>query len=171
MGTRRLSMGVAVVIAALAITAASAGACGWIILSSRDLTDLQTTQINVTDGAHGRVTAIRSRNGQTRVSFMVTGLDRLARGSTFGAHVHTGPCVAGDGAAAGPHYTVTGTAPLNEREVWLDFTVGPGGVARAVATVNFTILPGGARAIVVHALPTAPDGTAGPRMACIPVDF
>lgn len=171
MGTRKLSMGVIVVIATLAIGTLSAAACVWRIQSSRDLTDLQTTEVNVTDGAHGRMSAIRLPHGKTRVSLRVTGLDRLARGSTFGAHVHVGPCVEGDGVAAGPHYTVTGDAPLSQREVWLDFTVGRRGVARAVATVDFTIAQGGARAIVIHALPTAVDGTAGPRMACIPVDF
>ncbi|MEJ7582581.1 MAG: superoxide dismutase family protein [Acidimicrobiales bacterium] len=164
-------MGVVAILATLTITAVGAAASGWMIQSSRDLTDLQTTELNATDGAHARMKAVRLSHGRTRVRLMVTGLDRLASGSRFGAHVHTGPCVEGDGVSAGPHYTVTGSAPLSEREVWLDFTVGRGGTARASATVDFVIPQGGARAIVVHAMPTAVDGTAGPRMACIPVDF
>jgi hypothetical protein len=92
-------------------------------------------------------------------------------GRTFGAHVHTGPCVSGSGVEAGPHSRVTGTAPLDQREIWLDFVVTAGGHAQSTAERPFVLVPGGAKSIVIHANPTAPDGTAGARLGCIGLEL
>ena len=99
-------------------------------------------------------------------------MDRTAVGTRYGAHVHVGPCVAGDGAAAGPHYNSTGGTTIDpSTEVWLDFTVRSNGTAVAVSAVPFVIPSGGAQSIVIHALATMPNGTAGARLACLPLEF
>lgn len=88
--------------------------------------------------------------------------------------LHVGPCVTGDGAAAGAHYNVSvlrGDVPPvvnDETEVWLDFTVTRSGRGHAVATVPVVPAPGN-RAIVIHQEPTAGNGTAAARLACLPV--
>ncbi len=141
-----------------------------------NLTDLQPASADPTDGATARALAV-GHHGRTLVVLHLRGLDRSAAGRTFGAHVHTGACVPGDGAAAGPHYNhdvATGVSPAtvsNETEVWLDFTVTRGGSATAVAHVPFTIAPGAAGAIVLHQSPTDHSGAAGPRLACLPMGF
>jgi Cu/Zn superoxide dismutase len=97
----------------------------------------------------------------------------------LGAHVHVGSCVAGDGAAAGPHYNSTGIPPVavsDRTEVWLDFVIDSNGTAQAETTVPFLIAVGGAGSLVIHAAETSsgplpPAGTAGPRWACLPVQF
>jgi hypothetical protein len=105
-----------------------------------------------------------------RVHLIVRGLDRNAAGMAFGAHVHIGPCVEGDGAAAGPHYN-SGGPPSPDTEVWLDFTVTNGGSGIGRTVVPFLIPPGGAASVVIHAMPTDPTGAAGARQACLPVEF
>ncbi len=104
----------------------------------------------------------------------VRGVDPSAAGTTFGAHLHEKSCVAGDGAAAGPHYNtdlIAGILPpvvSPTTEVWLDLAPTAAGEGRAVAKVPFVPEPG-ERSIVIHADPTAPNGTAGPRLACLPL--
>jgi Cu-Zn family superoxide dismutase len=111
------------------------------------------------------------RAGQTTVTLKVQGLDHAAAGTVLGAHVHAGSCVAGDGAAAGPHYN-NGGGISDETEVWLDFTIQANGTGAATTTVPFTIPPGGAGAVVIHAMHTDHGtGLAGPRWACLPVEF
>ena len=79
------------------------------------------------------------------------------------------------GATAVPHYTHPDPAPtLEDREIWLDFTVEPGGTAHAKATRPWTFVPTataplGAQSVIVHAMPTDPFGVAGTRYACIDV--
>lgn len=105
-----------------------------------------------------------------------SGIGAAAEGGTFGAHLHVGPCVAGNGAAAGAHYNtdlVAGTLPplheiSEDTEVWLDLTVEDG-AATSTASVPFVPLPG-ARSVVIHALATDHHtGLAGGRLACLPV--
>jgi hypothetical protein len=148
-----------------------------VIHSHAPLSDLQLTVADPTDGASGRATAVTG-HGHTLVVLHLSGLDRSAAGRTFGAHVHTGACVAGNGPAAGPHYNhhvATGITPVEfseETEVWLDFTVTPAGTASAIARVPFVIPTGAAGAIVLHQDETAPGtGVAGPRLACLPLVF
>jgi hypothetical protein len=62
------------------------------------------------------------------------GINRSAAGEEFGAHLHVGPCVVNDGAAALAHYNT-------------DVLAG-----RTPARID----------------PTT-DGTAGSRLACLPV--
>ena len=99
-----------------------------------------------------------------------------ADGQTFGAHLHLGPCVAGQPAAALGHYNTDVLAGVvspetNERtEVWLDVTVDDGS-GTATASVPFVPSPG-ERSIVIHAVATDHDtGTAGARLACLPVEW
>jgi hypothetical protein len=104
---------------------------------------------------------------------VVHGVDRRQAGRTFGAHLHNGPCRAGQGAAAGAHYNHTGTPPtaVNDQvEVWLDFAVNSGGNGQSVAHVPFVPTPG-QRSVVIHELPTSPDAKAGDRLACLPVEW
>lgn len=124
-------------------------------------------------GARGVVVLV-SHGARTTVRLHVTG-SKPASG-TFGAHLHTGPCVAGDGAAAGPHYNtdvIAGRKPARmdrEREIWLDFTVSPTGAATATTVVPFAPTPGN-RSIVIHQEPTNSHGAAGARLACLPLTW
>ena len=115
------------------------------------------------------------RRGFTIVRLKVEDLNRAAAGTHLGAHVHVGPCVAGNGGAALAHYNAsTATPPVisDQTEVWLDFEISRKGKGRAEAVVPFVIPPGGAMSVVIHALQTNPDdGLAGPRWACLPVQF
>ncbi|MDQ6837904.1 MAG: hypothetical protein M3137_06100 [Actinomycetota bacterium] len=163
---------------ALAIGAAGLGLAGpasadpSVIEASGPLSDLAPKTVNPTDGTSAEVFAIND-GSSTTVLMVLSGLDPAAEGQTFGAHVHTGPCVDGDGGRAGPHFN-TGDTPSPSTEVWLDFTVLPGGWAVSQTTVPFTIPAGGAQAVVIHAQPTqtgANPGVAGPRLACLPVAF
>lgn len=136
--------------------------------SKAALSDLSTVS-SATDGAWAVATAAVG-SAQTTVTLSVKQLDLGATGTTFGAHVHIGPCVPGDGAAALGHYNHGGSASP-QTEVWLDFTATDGGTGHATAVVPFAIPPGAARSIVIHALPTAPDGSAGARLACLPLEL
>lgn len=141
-----------------------------VVTSSAVVSDFAPLVANPTDGARATVIAAEKGNRSSFV-FIVTGMS-AAPGSRFGVHVHTGPCVAGDGAAAGPHWRTSPTDPADAlHEVWLDFTVRKGGYATSKAKVPFVIPDGSAQSIVIHALPTAVGGGAGPRLACLPVAF
>ncbi len=143
-----------------------------VVRAAGPLTDLSSAP-DPTDGAHGRLVAVTRGDGTTHFVFVVTGLDPDAAGTRLGAHVHVGPCVAANGAAAGPHYnTGAGGPPSPENEVWLDFTIRRGGVGYAHVVAPFEIAPGDARSVVIHALPTQEGtGLAGARLACLPVEF
>jgi len=157
-------------LALFAVVAVSAPAGASTFIKARgSLSDLAPTVANPTDGASAKVLAVPLRD-RTVVALFVRGVDRSAAGMTFGAHVHTGPCVEGDGAAAGPHYN-SGGAPSPTTEVWLDFKVTPGGFGFAITVVPFVIPPGGANSVVVHEMPTDSMGMAGTRLACLPVAF
>jgi len=146
-----------------------------IVVAQGPLTDLQPATSEPLDGARA-VLVMRSGDGATTVFLQVTGIDRTAAGRDFGAHLHVGPCVAGNGAAAGPHYNtdvLAGRVPPRvdaTTEVWLDFTVGISGTATAIAEVPFVPVPG-ERSVVIHRDPTDAQGVAGPRLACLPVSW
>jgi Cu/Zn superoxide dismutase len=154
---------------------AAASPQGRVALAKGPLTDLRPTMQDPTDGA-GALFVAAPRAGGTVAVLVVRGLAPEAAGRTLGAHVHVGPCVEGSGAAAGPHYNTEAMAgdPAPEAsprtEVWLDITVGPGGTGTAVARVPFRVEPG-TRSVVVHERATDEAGTAGPRLACLPVRF
>jgi hypothetical protein len=133
------------------------------------LSDLQPTTAAPLDGARA---TLRLTLGSTRSAYVLTvkGIGRSAAGTTYGAHLHTGPCVPGDGVAAGPHYN-SATPPVidDEHEVWLDFSVKRDGTGRASTVVPFVPVHA-ARSVVIHEMATDHDtGIAGARLACIPV--
>ena len=160
--------------AGLAVGTGPAGAATTFVQSHGALVDLAPSAANATDGATASLWAVAGGGGTTFWVFL-RGLDPEAVDTTYGAHIHVGPCVAGNGAAAGPHYNSDGGGPTPENEVWLDFTVLPGGYGYAVTTVPFEIEPGDAQSMVIHLQPTqhggSTPGAAGGRQACLPVEF
>lgn len=170
-GTRRFGwLSAAAVAAWLAVGVGPAAAASTFVQAGGALRDLQPGTANATDGATATYYAVQAGGESTHI-LVVRGLSSASVGTTFGAHVHVGPCVAGNGALAGPHYNSDGGPATAENEVWLDFTVLPGGYGVARTTVPFVIDSGDAQAVIIHALPTAPGGAAGGRQACIPVSF
>lgn len=171
---------VAAVAAALTLQVATPASAATVrARGAGELRDLQLTTDQPTDRATAQVVAYES-NGSTTVVLKVQGLDHGAAGTTLGAHVHTGLCVAGSGAAAGPHYNSNGGLATALNEVWLDFEIQANGTGWATATVPFVIPAGGAGAVVIHRDETStgpppvtspPAGVAGPRLACLPVQF
>ena len=170
-----VALGVAVPVVVLALQPAQAGSGDGegAVVAVDDLRDLQTGRVDALDGATAGLTVVE-HDGTTSFTLRLQHVQKTARESVFGAHLHTGPCVAGNGGAAGPHYnadTVAGDATpeiSRDTEAWLDFQVNAGGAGHALVTVPFEIEPG-QRSVVVHARPTASDGTAGDRLACLPV--
>ncbi|GAB2648743.1 hypothetical protein GCM10009743_25460 [Kribbella swartbergensis] len=146
-----------------------------VVTAHDNLRDLAPTAGGPFDRARALAVLV-SHGGSTLAIFQVRGIGRSAAGRSFGAHLHTGPCVTGDGAAAGPHYnadTVAGKVPPRVNpttEIWLDFTVSPSGAGNAMTVVPFTPLPGN-RSIVIHEKPTDHHGAAGSRLACLPVSW
>ena len=140
--------------------------------NSDPLRDLQPTVTNAFDGASASVVMVGLRSSVFYLE--VRNVHTAAAGQRFGAHLHTGPCVAGDGNAAGPHYNVqslAGVTPAainDDTEVWLDFAVSRRGTARSSTTVPF-VPAEGERSIIIHAEPTMDNGMAGARVACLPL--
>ncbi len=173
--TRRFGWLATVAVAAgLVVGTGPAGAATLYIEAGGKLADLAPSAANVTDGASADLWAVQSDGGSTYFLY-VSDLNPAFEGTTYGVHIHVGPCVAGNGAAAGPHYKTDGGIPTPENEVWLDFTVLPGGFGYSIANVPFTIEPGAARSMVIHLEPTQEGGptpgAAGARQACLPVNF
>ena len=139
------------------------------------LRDLQPTTVEPFDGARAKLRML-SENGHTWFTLRVRGIDRSAVGHEFGAHLHLGPCVAGDGAAALGHYNtdvLAGITPPrvdDTTEVWLDFLVERNGTARSVTYVPFVPIAGD-RSVVIHEHETDVAGVAGNRLACLPVTW
>lgn len=172
------SLGVALGVAALGLGLAGPtayAASGGAVFVSGALSDLQPTTSEPLDGANAQLT-MAAHDGSTTFELRLFDINRSASARTFGAHLHFGPCVAGNGAAALGHYNtdvVAGVSPpqIDETtEVWLDFVVNPAGNATAVTTVPFVPTPGN-RSIVIHRDPTNSAGVAGPRLACLPVSW
>ncbi len=171
MSLRILAMGAmasSLVVGGATIAVAGPGGPAPVVHAAGALQDLSPLP-NPTDGARAKFVAIAGPTG-THAVLVVKGLDPAKVGTTLGAHVHTGSCVAGAPATAGPHYNSGGPADA-QHEIWLDFTILPGGIGVAQTTVPFTIAPGAAKSVVIHAMATGPGGIAGPRLACLPVQF
>ncbi|MEO6510360.1 MAG: hypothetical protein ABIO16_05155 [Nocardioides sp.] len=136
-----------------------------------DLVDLSAATPDPFGDATAHLVMTPTGRGTT-FHLRIHGIDPAVLGESYGAHLHVGPCVEGNGAAAGPHYNVTAANPpvvvSDQTEVWLDFTVVGDGTGAGDATVPFVPVPG-ERAVVVHAEGTAPNGTAGARLVCLPV--
>lgn len=132
-------------------------------------------------GSTAQVTVTRVANG-LQVRLAVTGM--LPR-RTYGAHLHTKPCVPGAPAGAGPHYqhnadpkasasppSVDPSYANPRNEVWLDFTADRTGAATTTAVLPWSfdeLKP--PRSVVVHTSRTRTEegfaGTAGDRVACL----
>lgn len=148
---------------------------GTVAVDAGPLSDLRP-DTDPTDGAAARLMIVRGLVVSI-ATLEVSGLDPAAAGHSYGAHVHTGPCVAGDGAAAGPHYNhdqATGREPARisaGTEVWLDITVDGNGRGHASTLVPFGVPTAGdgIGSIVVHEHPTDHAGMAGGRLACLPL--
>jgi superoxide dismutase, Cu-Zn family len=132
---------------------------------------------DVFDGARATVMMI-GMNGSTFFRLNVRGVDESADGNKYPAHVHEGPCVAGDGGAAGPHYNIQKEEKLPapyevsaQTEVHLDFEVNSDGSARVTVNAPFVVKPG-ERSIVFHTdKPPVPPATSPARLACIPLNI
>jgi Cu/Zn superoxide dismutase len=132
--------------------------------------DSATALVKITETADGTTYWIR-----------VKGIDAPSD-AEFGAHLHTGPCIEGNGTAAGPHYNAdvasgkTGADVVvsSATEVWFELTPNENGVAVDSTEVLFvpTDFHGDQEmSIVIHAHSTDDMGVAGPRQACLPLDF
>lgn len=130
-----------------------------------DYTYGQTTEFS---NATAEVQVVTTGTGGSMITLHVRGADAVA-GRTFGAHVHQAPCGI-DGSAAGGHYQHAATGDLEGREVWLDFTVNASGNGHAEARRPWVVDQNTQRSVIIHAAPTATDGTAGARLACIDLD-
>lgn len=158
------------------LTAAPALALGGpLIRTGGLLSDLAPAAAGPFDGARARAQIVESGQASHAV-LTVKGIGAAAEGQTFGAHLHDGPCVAGDGAAAMGHYNshvhgaITPAEISDRTEIWLDFTVLDG-AGTGTASVPF-VPESGSRSVVVHAMPTnALTGGAGPRLACLTVSW
>ncbi|MBI1844180.1 MAG: hypothetical protein HYR89_06190, partial [Actinobacteria bacterium] len=133
---------------AVLLAATPAGAAVTSITAVGPLRDLSPAA-DPTDGARAVVRSLATSAGTT-VRLSLRGLDPAFAGVEYGAHVHVGPCVAGDGVAAGSHYNSTGVPGTEGRivsdqtEVWLDFVIDGKGRASSKAKVPFVIPKGGA---------------------------
>jgi hypothetical protein len=134
------------------------------------------------DSTHAKVTIVQDTDS-TRFSIKITGIDISASGVLVGAHLHTGPCVEGNGAAALGHYnrqmvpagTLTNyadTVKSPSTEVWFDLVPSEeDGAAAFETTAPFVPLDlDGVMSIVVHIEPTQPvTGYASSRQGCFPL--
>jgi hypothetical protein len=159
-------------VAVVTVAAVAPAVAGAALHFGGGMQDLAPTTPGPFDSARATLQLVDHAGSATAV-LTLKGVDPAAAGQTFGAHLHSGPCVAGNGAAAGPHYNHSGTVPPvvdDSTEVWLDVTVTRGGTAHAVSHVDW-FPSAGTRSVVVHERPTATDGTAGARLACLPVEW
>jgi Cu-Zn family superoxide dismutase len=138
--------------------------------------DLGDAGANSASGIMGSARASRNDTGGTKVTLSVTG---LAPNTTYGSHVHKLACAE---MMAGGHYQDKPAAAFDAaatdpaygnvmNEIWLDFTTDAAGKGMAERTVLFSVRPGEAKAIVVHAMMTADGGVAGSKLACLPIAF
>lgn len=114
------------------------------------------------------VQVVTTGDGGSKITLHVRDVDAVA-GRTFGAHVHQSRCGVA-GSAAGAHYQHAATGDLEAREVWLDFTVNRAGNGHAEARRPWAVDQTSSRSVIIHAGPTAADGSAGARLACIDLD-
>ena len=172
--TSRRLLAVTAIVALTAVpVTASAADRGPVVRAAGPLADLQPAAAGPFDSASASFQLVESAKG-SHALLQVRGIGAATSHAVYGAHLHAGPCVAGDPAAALGHYNtdvVAGVTPptiSEDTEVWLDLHVHHG-VATSTASVPFVPVPG-TRSVVVHALETDHHtGTAGARLACLPV--
>lgn len=136
---------------------------------------------SIPSGATARVQAVYDVAGKTQVTLHVWGLQP---NETYGAHAHVNACGA-LGSAAGPHFQYipdpvqpsVNPAYANPRnEIWLDLTTDDAGNGAAQTSVPWQFSPDRkAHSVIIHQEHTATgpnnSGVAGPRLACLTVDF
>ena len=164
------ALGALIAMAALIVMTTTAASAGDNVTAKGDLTIFSNPygdgRLNpISDGATAMVHSVE-HDGSTTVTLHVKGLpaDRM-----FGAHVHKLAC---DNNKAGTHYRNDPNGPASpDNEIWLDFMTNDAGNGESHATVDFTIRPGEAKSVVIHDHGTDSSGAAGPKLACIDVDF
>ena len=139
------------------------------------LTDLAPNTDDVFDGAKASAVMI-GVEGSSFFRLQIEGIRRAA-GNEYPAHLHEGPCVAGQGALALGHYNTQQEAGFpapwtvnNQTEVHLDFKVNSDRSAQVSVTVPFIPIPG-QRSIVIHTDAAPPPGSSPARLACLPLDI
>jgi superoxide dismutase, Cu-Zn family len=138
------------------------------------LRDLQlATTDGVFDSAKARLKIAETADG-TKYSIRVRGIEPSADGDLYHSHLHTGPCIEGDGAAAGPHYNSqaaagqTVTEISSTTEVWFELVPDEDGVATWETSVLFVptdFQTDQEMSVVIHSLGSSA------REACLPLDF
>lgn len=109
-------------------------------------------------------------SGNMQITLDVAGVD-LPAGTKLGAHVHVNPCGTTAGASGGHYQNLAGGQTLQQREVWLDFTVNANGDGHAIATRDWLVTNLTERSVVIHVMATDHDtGVAGARLACTDLD-
>ena len=156
--------------AATTVVAATAGTAGVALGSSSRSTGPEYTYGTTGEftDATAEVHVVTTGDGGSVITLHVRNADADA-GRTFGAHVHQSPCGT-EGSAAGGHYQHSPSGDLEGREVWLDFTVNGAGNGHAEARRPWAVDQSTPRSVIIHAAPTASDGAAGARLACIDLD-
>lgn len=140
-------------------------------LAPRWFTGPLQTNADAANGLEAATATVQLVEGDdgTMVRLAIDGIQPSLAGRTLGAHVHTGPCTTTLTDAGGHYNHGGGISPRTE--VWLDFRVTTSGQGHSATHVPFTIAPGDAQSVVIHADPTAPNGAAGARLACLGVDL
>ncbi|WP_086665509.1 superoxide dismutase family protein [Lentzea kentuckyensis] len=148
--------------------------------SFSDTAEAITYDAKVPNGAKVTVVGVPTFNGGTTVLLMLKGLlpDRA-----YGAHVHVKKCGAAP-ADAGPHFqnvvdpvqpSVDPAYANPDNEIWLDVHTDAHGFALTKSTVDWQFTERHAQSVVLHNEHThtkpGEAGTAGPRLACVNVQF
>ena len=170
---------VAVCVSAVALFAASPALAG--ADHGRGEGPLTSYSSAVPQGATAKVTAVYDSSGKSTIVLHVKGLKPRTK---YGAHAHVNACGL-TGAEAGPHFqnVVDPVSPSvdpafanPQNEIWLDLTTNAAGngVAKAVVPWQFAA-DRRAHSVIIHEQHTSTvpgsAGTAGPRLACLDVDF
>ncbi len=134
----------------------------------------------VPNGAKVTAVSVPTINKGTMVVLKLKG---LLSHRAYGAHVHVNKCGAAP-AEAGPHFQnvpdpvqpSVDPAYANPRnEIWLDIHTDGNGFAFTSSTVDWQFTERHAKSVVLHNEHThtkpGEAGTAGPRLACVNVDF
>ncbi|MFI6098682.1 superoxide dismutase [Lentzea sp. NPDC051213] len=134
----------------------------------------------VPDKAKVTVVSVPTISGGTTVLLKLNG---LLPHRAYGAHVHVKKCGAAP-ADSGPHFqhVVDPVQPSVDpayanpgNEIWLDVHTDGNGFAYTSSTVDWQFTDRHAQSVVLHNEHThtkpGEAGTAGPRLACVNVDF
>ena len=158
-----------------AVASSDNSGMGWAYYSGY-LTDLSPNTDDVFDGAKASAVMI-GMEGSSFFRLQIMGIDKRAVGKAYPAHLHKGPCVAGQGALALGQYNTQQEAGFpapwtvnNQTEVHLDFKVNSDRSAQVSVNVPFIPIPE-KRSIVIHAAATRPPGGSPTRLACLPLDI